>query len=941
MNFIEKLKEIIPTLNQQQIEAITTIDGPLLIIAGPGTGKTLTITARTLFLLCTDKAKPEEIILTTFTEKAAYELKDRISQIAKKIGYQWQLHLLKTGTIHSICNDFIMKFLRYTKLKKGYSVLDELTQVFFVYENFQDIVTEEKGKLLGKWSNKWKAINGIIPYLNKITEEMIDVSLLEKSEDKFLNHLARSYKSYCDCLQRNNRVDFALLQKIFFLLLENDEVYQKIKSGIKFIMVDEYQDTNYIQEQILLKLAYPENNICVVGDEDQSLYRFRGATVRNILEFPKNFVNCKKITLAINYRSHRNIIERYNSFINSISWDKYRFPKEIQPDLQTEFPSYPSIFCIWGKDENDEAERVISLIKFLKENKVIGDWSDIAILLKSVRMEHSSHYIQALQKNNIPFFCPRAKMFFENKEIKILIGCYAIIFGFYAHILDDYPHRQYIEEAIKLLYENINIGIKSYLQRKVSQIKNLKQGSLDLTVLDYFYQILAYQPFSSFLKDKTKSYNLSLFSNLISIFQNYYNVSLVTAKNKDFIKFYLFRSFLNFLLEEDFDEYEDPDNPVPSGFVQLMTIHQAKGLEFPVVIVGSLHKNFVVQKQVDRDLLKFSKRGTYETEKQMTEFDRLRHYYVAFSRAQKILVLTTPARPQKWFSPIWEGLDQYPYVEKQTLKAQKFQSKPQFIPKKSYSLSQINVYETCPQQYLFYKQYQFQPSRSAQILFGTLVHSTIEDIHRAIIDGKNFTVSDIEDWFEENYKSLLLSGLRPIAPTQKEIAFKHVINYFEQNKDIFARISETELDVSVEKDDYIICGKIDLLLSENGKFEILDFKTQPKPKNNPALIESCMKQLCLYGYILRERYNKPVEKMYIYWTAEEKRRDALMELKYCEQDIEKAGQYFDEIVQKIKKGNYTIQQIPDTEKVCKECDFRFYCSGNGIIKFKTKELEEV
>jgi DNA helicase-2/ATP-dependent DNA helicase PcrA len=183
------------------------------------------------------------------------------------------------------------------------------------------------------------------------------------------------------------------------------------------------------------------------------------------------------------------------------------------------------------------------------------------------------------------------------------------------------------------------------------------------------------------------------------------------------------------------------------------------------------------------------------------------------------------------------------------------------VPKKSYSLSQINVYQTCPQQYLFYKEYEFHPSRSAQVLFGSLVHNTIEDIHRAILDGKNFTTSDIEIWFDQNYTALLLSGLRPISKTQKEVALKQVINYFNQNKDILKRISETEVDVSVEKEDYIITGKIDLLIGENGKFEILDFKTQPKQESNSELIDRYFRQLCLYGYILKERYGKPVEKM--------------------------------------------------------------------------------
>ncbi|MEO0199423.1 MAG: ATP-dependent DNA helicase [candidate division WOR-3 bacterium] len=940
MSVIDKIQEIVPTLNSEQVDAIVSTDGPVLIIAGPGTGKTLTITLRTLYLLLTDKAQPEEIILTTFTEKAAFELKDRVNQLARKLNYRNNLNQLKIGTIHSLCNEFIMKFLNYTPLKKGYIILDELTQLFFIYEHFDEIIPITNGKFFGKWLNKWDTIKNVVSYFNKITEEIIDISLLPS--DDFLGEIAESYRKYQEKLFEENKIDFPHLQKIFFDLLQNEELYPKIKQKIKYIMVDEYQDTNYIQEQIFLKLASPENNICVVGDEDQALYRFRGATVRNILEFPKHFKNCKQIKLTINYRSHKDIIERYNKFITSIEWNGFRYPKQSQPNPQENFPQYPAVFCIWGKNKKDEAEKFVNLIKFLKKNKVIQDWSDIALLLKSIRPEYSEHYIQILKDNHIPYFAPRAKLFFENDEIKLMLACYLIIFGFYDN-LDDYPHKNYLENAIKLLGEKVkqHPSLKDYLKRKATQIQNLKEGSLDLTILDYFYQLLAYEPFSSLLKDKNTAHNLSTFSKLIAIFQDYYNISLVTAKNKQHIKNYLFGSFFNFLIKSGIDEYEDPDNPIPKGFVQIMTIHQSKGLEFPVVIVGSLHKNFAVQKQVDRDLLPFSKRGTFETERQMTEFDRLRHYYVAFSRAQKILVLTTHEKPQPWFSPIWDGLDQYPYIEKETLKAQKFTSKPQFIPKKSYSFSNVNVYETCPQQYLFYKEYQFHPSRSAQILFGSLVHHTIEDLHRAVLDGKNVSIPDIEIWFERNYKALLLAGLRPIAKTQKESALKHVINYFTQNKDLFQKIKETEVDVSVEKEDYIITGKVDLLLSEEGKLEILDFKTQPKPQLNDPLMDKYYKQLCLYAYILKERYGKPVEKMYIYWTAEEKRKNALMELKYSDDEVEKAGKYFDELVQKIRSQDFAVKNQPDTEKVCKECDFRFYCSQNGIIKFKTKELEEV
>jgi DNA helicase-2/ATP-dependent DNA helicase PcrA len=939
---IERIKTVIPMLNDQQMAAVEATEGPVLIIAGPGTGKTLTMIARTMYLLISGKAQPEEIVLTTFTEKAAFELRDRLSQLARELNYTGQLHLLKVGTIHGLCNDFIMNYLRYTPLKKGYTVLDELTQFLFVHEIIDEIVPKsEDGKYLGKWTSKWKAVEELIPYFNKITEELIDPSALEKSGRDFLKGLALSYEEYKQRMFEENKIDFSHLQKVFLDLLKNEELRPKIKGSIKYFMVDEYQDTNFIQEKILFTLAMPENNICVVGDEDQSLYRFRGATVRNILEFPGHFENCKQVQLTINYRSHKEIISKYNKFMGSIDWEKFRFPKEIRPDPGVESPDYPAVFSIWGEDEQDEAERVAHLIKFLKENKVISDYSDVAILLKSVRLDHSGHYIEALKKHNIPYFSPRAKAFFENDEVKLMVACYAIIFGFYDMELEEYPYKGYIDDSIRTLGNSITDSLQDFLRRKVKQIENLKEGSLDLSILDYFYRLLAYKPFPDFLNDENKAHSLSIFSRLISVFEDYYSISVVTAKNKDLIKYYLFGSYFNFLIGGGVDEYEDPDNPIPKGYVQIMTFHQSKGLEFPVVIVGSLHKQFSVQKQVDRDLLPFSERGLFETERQMTDFDKMRHYYVAFSRAQKLLALTSPEKPKDWFAPIWEGLDQYPYVEKETLKAQTFKSRPQFVPKKSYSLSHVNAYETCPQQYLFYHEYEFEPSRSAQLLFGNLVHFTIEDIHKSILDGKPPTEDHIEEWFEKNYKALLLSGLRPIAQTQKESALKQVMNYFNQNSELLDRVCETEIDVSVEKDDYIITGKIDLLLGKDGKFEVLDFKTQPKPEENSgSILDKYFKQLCLYAYILKERYNKPVEKMYIYWTAEDKRKDALMQFNYSDENLLETGLYFDSVVKNIRDKNFQVKTSPDTDKVCKECDFRFYCSQNGIIKFKTKDAEE-
>src|SRR5439155_12536872 len=206
------------------------------------------------------------------------------------------------------------------------------------------------------------------------------------------------------------------------------ELGSAIAGRVRHVMVDEYQDTNYVQEQLLLRLAELQKNICVVGDEDQSLYRFRGATVRNILEFPTHFNKCPSVSLSINYRSHADIVNAYDRWMASWNWTNpngalsFRYNKKIVPDPEGKFPDYPAIFSISGQNPLDEARRFADLVVFLKQHRIIEDESQIALLLHSVQLKHSGHYLRALTDRGIKAFCPRARGYFENEEVQKLKG---------------------------------------------------------------------------------------------------------------------------------------------------------------------------------------------------------------------------------------------------------------------------------------------------------------------------------------------------------------------------------------------------------------------------------------------------------------------------------------------------------------------------------------
>jgi DNA helicase-2/ATP-dependent DNA helicase PcrA len=291
-----------------------------------------------------------------------------------------------------------------------------------------------------------------------------------------------------------------------------------------------------------------------------------------------------------------------------------------------------------------------------------------------------------------------------------------------------------------------------------------------------------------------------------------------------------------------------------------------------------------------------------------------------------VLVLTAFEAPKDHFAPIWQGLPQWPYVEKELLAAQRFALRERMPVKRTFSFTgDLKVYETCPRQYQFFREYDFTPSRSAVIFFGLLVHQTIEEIHRIAIDGKLDTLDEprIRELFDRTFRFLSLSDVRPIGEVARESAFRQVMNYFRQNQAEMQRVIQTEVDVSIEKDGYILAGKVDLLLGNDGKLELLDFNSSER-STDPELLATYEDQLCTYAHILERRHGKRPERLLLYWTAEANKTDALMEMPYSPGKVDGAGRRFDAVVARIQARDFKVLHVPE-RKVCKECDLRGLC----------------
>jgi DNA helicase-2/ATP-dependent DNA helicase PcrA len=925
---IEDVETIFKKLNfhptEDQLKAITAIEGPQIIIAGPGSGKTEVLVLRFLYLHLVKKIPVSKILVSTFTEKAAASLKDRIRQAILELGSDVDLTELWIGTTHSICSDIIDEEINHTWLKKGYTVLDDLTQKLFLFENFYPIIGNND--VLG--NGKWPQIRNGIDYFNKITEDRIDPEEMKNKGTDRLRSIARKYERYEENLKSKNSVDFAHLQSIVLELLDDNDIGSRLRKKFDYIMVDEYQDTNYIQELIYLRLSAWNNNICVVGDDDQSLYRFRGAVVENFLNFPTNFKDINKVKLEDNFRSTPEIVRFVNGFMKSHQWkDKagrsFRYDKEIKETRPPFKNGMKSIYRI----SSDPGGKIAELIKKMKEQGIIDDYNQVAILLRSVAYD-AQNIIEALDREGIKYYATHAKRFFDLVEIKMLIGVLLNLPDFEVKEENwNRPVVRYYDRCRETLESFAGPELKKFIIKTQKNFENLKD-SMKMGIVDLFYQSLAYPPLSSWIEDPIKGRNIAIFSTILTEFQEYYHLQVITVKNQLPTSRYLFNSFFYALYQMKLDEYEDPFDVFPQGYVQLMTIHQAKGLEFPVVIVSSLGKGPKANIEMDQELEPFKKRKHTEPWDSVASFDHHRLYYVAFSRAMDLLLLADDKDPHP---ELGESLNHVPELsseEEKLIMELKFRHKEFLPPKPEFSItSHIHAYEVCPKQYKYYKEYEFTGSRSSGQAFGLLVHYTIEDIHRHYLETKDSQLSndEIELYFNKNYRSISRGGAHPLGQVFLDMALKQVLAYYQNNKEKFSKIVKTEEPIQVEREKYVMSGIIDLIRGDKGQLELLDFKAEKDEDVTKDAQSFYEFQLSIYAKMIEKKIGEKPAKAYIYLTGEEDSSKTLREVQIGKVQTDVAESKFDNIAEKIIRKDFSVHKAPPRD-VCRNCDFRHGCA---------------
>ncbi len=950
-------------LSEQQKIAVETTEGPLLIIAGPGSGKTFTLVERILYLIQNKKVQPENILVATFTEKAASELITRISNKLHEENIQFNLNEMYVGTIHSICLRILEENREFTRLKKNYMLLDQFDQQYLIYQKMKRFLELENiGELINLTHSRWNQSEFLLKWINKLSEEVVDIEALKKNKDKKIQVLGKCYKLYTEILIEENALDFSTIQLEALRLLDQyNEIRHSYNEIIQYLMIDEFQDTNTIQERIVFLLAGERKNICVVGDDDQGLYRFRGATIRNILEFPDNFSKeeCNKVELSTNYRSNPMIVQFYNNWMNQNNWsynnNLYRFDKKIEAH-ESNFIEQKSVIKVSGEDGQKDWEREVYLfLKALKDEGKLTDWNQVAFLFKSVKNSKVLTLSRYLEKRDIPVYSPRSNLYFERPEVRLAIGAILFLFPQYgqgrkwnddAYLSEWEYYDQCLREFGNELRKPENKDLLLWCKDKAKQHLLLERNT-DYAFSGLFYQLLQFDLFSNMIsenvftvKDSREARNLSLFSNILSKYEYLHHITVLTSKNTVDVVVRLFNQYIRFLIQGGINEYEDDSEYAPSGCVSFLTIHQSKGLEFPIVLVGSLESTPRKQYTDLDEILQneFYDKPPFEPIERTKYYDFYRLYYTAFSRAQNILALTCQENSAS--GPGTRNVPSKPFIESyRNLKSWRVEPSifdidlariKEINIKRQYSFtSHINLFETCALQYKFYKELGFSPVRQGATIFGTLVHQTIEDVHKAALRGEDYliTADNIESWFNTNYQYLSKRERVYLADTTKNAALNQVEKYVTKQQNDWSKIQEAEVDVSLIKDNYILKGTIDLIKGEGNSVELIDFKAEKKPDlvKERAALDRYKRQLEVYAHLVEERTDYNVSKMHIYYTGEEN-SNPYVTFNKDSSVINQTIKSFDTIVERIENYDYTIKERP--KKHCGNCDMRFYCDRN-------------
>ncbi|MBI5754752.1 ATP-dependent helicase, partial [Candidatus Peregrinibacteria bacterium] len=830
------------TLNPEQLSAVTHGEGPLLIIAGAGTGKTHVLASRILYLIQEKKVNPQSILALTFTEKANSEMRERLD-LALPLGYEE----LPIYTFHGFSDSILREKGLLIGLPTDYRILTAPEQWLFVKNHLFEFELSELRPL----GNPTKLISTLLAYIDRLRDECISPETFEsfakrlpKDTEEFtlMNEIAHFYQTYQHLKIKNGCLDF---QDLTFYVLQlfqhKKDALTEYQNRYQYILVDEFQDTNFAQNSLVELLAKKHRNITVVGDDDQSIYKWRGASLANILSFEKIFPGAKKVVLTRNYRSSQNILTASHAIIQNNNPNRLEVKEGISKHLIAEntAPLSP-ITVIHAEHSAEETEEVVNEIERLHD---VPDalWSDSAILVRANK--HALPFIEECRRRGIPCRFSGSENLLSREEIKDMWAVIRIctnpaddisLFRILSMPIFGIPMVEItllLSEARKHFSPLFTLVMKKgsettlalggnekwkFISGLLTELLEESRRSPVSRVLGNFLEKSGYLRRLIDLGDADsaeKIQGLSDFSTLVKKFES----------DKTEANIFAFEEYLELIEESGISREEFRSQPVDSDAVKILTIHASKGLEFPnVFIVNLVQERFPSRRQNDpfkipEELLP----EALPAEDTVHLEEERRLFYVACTRAQKKLFLAWSDcyehGKKKWkksvfveemektgltvilsvpVAPRQEVEGSLPAIQRNArdndgtrdeIASSPFDSLRSLRAPRNdinrLSFSQIDMFQTCPYKYTLGYLWRVPTPPSHAASFGSSVHNTLNAFYKILMQNPSGATKETlktlyeQHWISAGYMS------RAHENTRKKNGWEMLEAYFEKNRD--------------------------------------------------------------------------------------------------------------------------------------------------------------
>lgn len=939
-------------LSSSQKKAVEFSNGSMLVVAGAGTGKTRVITSRIKFLLEKKQIQPKEILALTFTDKAATEMLERVDDVMP-LGYEepW------IQTFHS----FADRILREEGLEIGLDPTFKLMSSSVQWMFFRKYLFEFDLKYFRPLGNPTKFISEILKFISRLQDEYISPSQFSEFANSFEGdfeektrwlELANVYEKYTQLKIQHSKMDFGdLISWNLKLFKQRSHILEKYKKLFKHVLVDEFQDTNYAQYE-LIKLLCPadqltERSLLVVGDDSQSIYKFRGAAVSNILQFMEDYKDSSSVTLVENYRSTQPILDASYKLIQNNNPDtlesKLGIKKELQSMKDEKNYSMPSALVFSNLEA--EAEFISKRILELLGEEPIYSFKDFAVLARA--NNHLDPFVMSFRKHGIPYQLVGNRGLYDRDEVRNIIAFLKVLVN----------PRDSISLYRVLSIESLDISailISNFLslakQQKVDlwevvngfqvpEVENLVNviSTFSARISDVLPSQLVYELMSSikyiqvFVEEDTIENELCV-QNINKFYERIKSFELeFKSDTKEFPTVVDFVAYLELAIEAG----ENPAQAEVEDFetVKLMTVHASKGLEFPVV--------FITNAVADR----FPTRNRSEVIKLPDELikeilpsgdahiqEERRLFYVGMTRAQKYLYLTLSKsyggtrekRPSGFVLETGIALNEVPEIESKKnelslfgvesgfreMKANKIRENfaPDFL-----SYSQISTFENCGLQYKYKYVINVPTSPSHALTFGNSIHATLKDFHTRKM-FEEVSLEQLYEIFDKNWDPLgyLDENHRNMRYQSGKELLK---NYYEINKDSKSKPVALEKSFNFRINGIKFFGKIDRIdpLDEGG-VEIIDYKTGTIKDQTEIDKDD---QISYYAIAAKESLGLEPKKLTYYYLEDNKKLTTFRTPEQLFYAKEKAIS----VIKDITDGKFIAKPGP----LCSYCDFKEFC----------------